>query len=98
MMAMLRILFIGENLSRAGEPPTLRETAAESNFGDNRMHRFRHQLMAASAIAGSKRLIWDLIERRRRTSILRSDFNLFRFPNSEFLTSKFLLQSSTFRL
>jgi hypothetical protein len=40
MMAILRILFIGENLSRAGEPPTLRETVAESNFGGNRMHRF----------------------------------------------------------
>src|SRR5438094_5624010 len=40
MMAILRILFIGENLSRAGEPPTLQETAAESNSGGNRMHRF----------------------------------------------------------
>src|SRR6267143_7241244 len=84
MMAILRLLFIGENLSRAGEPLTLRETAVASNSGANRTHRFPHQVIASSGIARSNRLTWGLIE-----SIPHCDFSLFRFPNPEFFLLNF---------
>src|SRR6266480_3747521 len=89
MMAILRILSIGENLSRAGEPRTLRETAVESNFGANRTHRFSHQIIASSAVARSKRLTSDFIERRRKNQ--HSSFCLQSIP---FLNSEFFLLNS----
>src|SRR5580704_4678920 len=88
MMAILRILVIGENLSRAGEGLTLRETAVESNLGGNwitQVFPSNHGLCDCGIKAA------DLISSKHeeRTSILHSNFSLLCFPNSEFLLLNF---------
>src|SRR5437660_5517916 len=89
MMAILRILSIGENLSRAGEPPTLRETAVESNSGANRTHRFPIQSYPDLDYRIKAFDLRNSSKDEERIRILHSNFNLCRFPNSEF----FLLNS-----